>query len=111
MQTAILCDRDSDIRAVLLRSGGKLFCAGGDIGAFAGAGDKTPDLMPEETAYLHAAVARLARMDKPLIIAIKGFAAGAGFSLAVLGIFLAGEAARFRLSLLPLIDTMRTGFS
>jgi 2-(1,2-epoxy-1,2-dihydrophenyl)acetyl-CoA isomerase len=99
MHAAIQCDRDTTIRAVLLRSEGKLFCAGGDIGGFSGAGDKVPDLISEETAYLHAAVARLARMDKPLVTAIQGFAAGAGFSLAMLAdIAIAGEAAQFTLA-------------
>jgi len=96
---AIACDRDPAIRAVLLRSEGKLFCAGGDIGGFSGAGDKMSDLISEETAYLHAAVARFARMDKPLVTAVQGFAAGAGFSLAMLAdIVLAGEAAQFTLA-------------
>ncbi|MET0238534.1 MAG: enoyl-CoA hydratase/isomerase family protein [Sphingobium sp.] len=99
MLAAIACDRDASIRAVLLRSEGKLFCAGGDIGAFSGAGDKAPDLLSEETAYLHAAVARLARMDKPLVTAVQGFAAGAGFSLAILGdLAIAGRAAQFTLA-------------
>jgi 2-(1,2-epoxy-1,2-dihydrophenyl)acetyl-CoA isomerase len=99
MNAAIACDQDATVRAVLLRSEGKLFCAGGDLGAFARAGDKVPDLISEETAYLHAAVARLARMDKPLVTAVQGFAAGAGFSLAVLGdIVLAGKAAQFTLA-------------
>lgn len=99
MDVAIVCDRDSAIRAVLLRSDGKLFCAGGDVGAFADAGDKMPALISEETAYLHAAIARLARMDKPFVTAIQGFAAGAGFSLAMLAdIAIAGEAAQFTLA-------------
>ncbi|SCW90446.1 2-(1,2-epoxy-1,2-dihydrophenyl)acetyl-CoA isomerase [Sphingobium faniae] len=99
LHAAIACDRDDSVRAVLLRSEGKLFSAGGDIGAFVGAGDKMPDLISEETAYLHAAVARLARMDKPLVVAVQGFAAGAGFSLAMLGdIVMAGKAAQFTLA-------------
>jgi 2-(1,2-epoxy-1,2-dihydrophenyl)acetyl-CoA isomerase len=99
MQVSIACDNDSAIRAVLLRSEGKLFSAGGDVGAFSGAGDKAPHLLSEETAYLHAAVARFARMDKPLVTAIQGFAAGAGFSLAMLAdIVIAGEAAQFTLA-------------
>ncbi|MET0363783.1 MAG: enoyl-CoA hydratase/isomerase family protein [Sphingobium sp.] len=98
MNAAIACDRDAGIRAVLLRSEGKLFSAGGDIGAFSDVGEKVPDLISEETAYLHAAIARLARMDKPLVTAVQGFAAGAGFSLAVLGdIAVAGKAAQFTL--------------
>jgi 2-(1,2-epoxy-1,2-dihydrophenyl)acetyl-CoA isomerase len=53
----------------------------------------------EETALLHAAITRLARMQKPLITAIQGFAAGAGFSLAMLGdIVLASRSAQFTLA-------------
>ncbi len=52
-----------------------------------------------ETAYLRSAVARLAQMDKPLVVAVQGFAAGAGFSLAMLGdIVIAGHAAQFTLA-------------
>lgn len=99
MEAAIAVDRDESVRAVLLRSEGKLFSGGGDVGSFARAGDKVPNLISEETAYLHAAVARFARMDKPLVTAIQGFAAGAGFSLAVLGdIVVAGKAAQFCLA-------------
>lgn len=76
-----------------------MFCVGGDIGAFAGAGERLPDLLLEETGYLHSAVARLARMNKPLVTAVQGFAAGAGFSLAMLGdIVLAGRSAQFTLA-------------
>jgi len=58
-----------------------------------------PDLISEETAYLRGAVARFARMDKPLVTAIQGFAAGAGFSLAMLAdVAIAGEAAQFTLA-------------
>ena len=99
MHAAIACDRNPEIRAVLLRSDGRLFSAGGDIGAFSEAGDRVPDLISEQTAYLHAAIARLARMDKPLVTAIQGFAAGAGFSLAILGdIVVAGRSAQFTLA-------------
>ena len=99
MEASIVCNRDESIRAVLVRSEGKLFSAGGDIGVFAGAGDKVPDLIAEETTYLHAAVARFARMNKPLVTAIQGFAAGAGFSLAMLGdIVIGGKAAQFTLA-------------
>lgn len=99
LDVSIALDCDRSVRAVLLRSEGRLFCVGGDINSFAGAGEKVPDLISEETAYFHAAVARLARMDKPLVVAVQGFAAGAGFSLAMLAdIVIAGEAAQFALS-------------
>src|SRR5690606_7479321 len=73
------------IRCVVLAASGRLFCAGGDISSFAAAGDALPALLKEITAYVHAAISRLAHMNKPLVTAINGPAAGAGFSLALLG--------------------------
>jgi len=99
MLAAIQCDEDRSIRCVVLTGGGKLFCAGGDVASFAAAGEQTPSLIKEMTAYLHSAIARFARMEKPLITAVNGAAAGAGFSLAILGdIALASTAASFNLA-------------
>ncbi|MGE4481786.1 enoyl-CoA hydratase/isomerase family protein [Acidocella sp.] len=82
---AIECDEDETVRAVLLTGNGKLFCGGGDITGFAAAGDSVSHLAKELTTYLNGAVSRLARMDKPLVVAVNGPAAGAGLSLAMLG--------------------------
>jgi 2-(1,2-epoxy-1,2-dihydrophenyl)acetyl-CoA isomerase len=50
------------------------------------------------TGYLHVAIARLARMNKPLVTAVNGPAAGAGLSLAALGdIVLARRSSHFTL--------------
>lgn len=86
MQAAIRCDEDSNVRAVLLTgSAGKMFCAGGDLKSFAAYGEAIAGAIKELTVYLHAAISRLARMEKPLIVAVNGTAAGAGFSLAIAG--------------------------
>ena len=99
MLAAIECDEDRAIRCVVLTGAGRLFCAGGDIADFAAAGERTSALIKELTAYLHSAIARFARMEKPLITAVNGAAAGAGFSLAILGdIALASTAASFNLA-------------
>lgn len=84
-EAATACDADADIRCVLLTGSGKLFCAGGDVNAFASAGSALPPLVMAITDSLHAAVSRLARMDKPLVTALNGSAAGAGLGLAVMG--------------------------
>ncbi len=99
MEAAIACDEDDSIRVVLLTGAGRLFCAGGDVTGFAAAEDRLPALLKLLTAYLHSAVARFARMGKPLVTAINGPAAGAGFPLALLGdIALAASTAHFTIA-------------
>ncbi len=83
MDAAIACDEDPDVRAVVLTGAGKMFCAGGDLRSFAEAGAGIAARLKELTAYLHAAISRLTRMDAPVIAAVNGIAAGAGFSLAI----------------------------
>ncbi len=96
MLAAIRCDEDPEIRAVLLTGSGKMFCAGGDLKTFAGFGDEIGARLKELTVYLHAATARFARMDAPLVVAVNGVAAGAGLSLAVSGdLVLAARSAIF----------------
>lgn len=98
-EAAIACDEDDAIRCVILTGNGRLFCAGGDIGAFADAGDRLPAFLKEITTYLHATTTRLARMNKPLVTAINGPAAGIGIGFALLGdIALADPAAHFTLA-------------
>jgi 2-(1,2-epoxy-1,2-dihydrophenyl)acetyl-CoA isomerase len=83
MDAAIACDDDPEVRAVILTGAGSMFSAGGDLRSFAAAGSGISSRLKELTAYLHAAISRLARMDAPVIAAVNGMAAGAGFSLAV----------------------------
>ncbi len=98
-EAAIECDEDESIRCVVLTGAGKLFCGGGDGHMIASAGERTSHYLKEITAYFHAAVARFARMPKPLVTVINGPAAGAGLSLAVLGdIALAARSAHFTLA-------------
>src|SRR5437899_5579005 len=92
-------DDDPDVRCIVVTGAGKAFCAGGDVKAFADNLDHIGALIKELTTYLHGAVSRLCRSEKPVIMAINGVAAGGGLSLALSGdLVLAAESARFTMA-------------
>lgn len=99
LAAAIECDDDPDVRAVLLTGNGKIFCAGGDVKSFSPSQGKPSSLLKELTAILHMAISRFAHMDAPLIIAVNGAAAGAGFSLAISGdLVISAETANYTMA-------------
>ena len=83
-EVSIEVEGNSEIRAVILTGAGKMFCAGGDLGAFVAAGDKARSLLLQMTGDLHLGISRLSRNATPVIGAINGTAAGAGFSMVML---------------------------
>lgn len=96
---AIAYDEDDGIRCVVVTGSGRFFCTGGDVASFVDAGVALPKRMKEITSDLHSAIARLVRMDKPVLTAINGPAAGAGVGLALAGdIVVASAAAHFTLA-------------
>src|SRR5438034_1912868 len=92
-------DDDAAVRAIVVTGAGKAFCAGGDVKAFADNLEHIGALIKELTTYLHGAVSRLCRSEKPVIMAINGVAAGGGMSFALCGdIVLAAESAKFTMA-------------
>ena len=96
---ALEVDEDPSVRCVVVTGAGKAFCAGGDVKDFADNLPRIGVLVKELTTYLHGAVSRFARSDKPVIMAVNGVAAGGGFSFALSGdLVLAAESARFTMA-------------
>src|SRR2546428_9461381 len=96
---ALDVDDDPRVRCVVITGAGKAFCAGGDVKDFADNLPRIGALVKELTTYLHGTVSRLARSDKPVIMAVNGVAAGGGFSFALSGdLVIAGESARFTMA-------------
>jgi len=92
-------DEDPAVRCVVVTGAGKAFCAGGDVKDFADNLPRIGVLVKELTTYLHGAVSRLSRSDKPVIMAVNGVAAGGGFSFALSGdLVVAVESARFTMA-------------
>jgi 2-(1,2-epoxy-1,2-dihydrophenyl)acetyl-CoA isomerase len=77
---SVLVDAEG-VRAVLLTGAGPRFCAGGDVRAFADAGDELDRALEALLHRLHLAVTKLALLEAPVVAAVQGSAAGAGLSL------------------------------
>lgn len=72
--------RDDEVRAVILTGAGRAFCAGGDVGSMGGYDVVAGRRRSREH---HRAVVNLHNLEKPVIAAVRGPAAGIGASLAL----------------------------
>jgi 2-(1,2-epoxy-1,2-dihydrophenyl)acetyl-CoA isomerase len=98
-QAAQLCSGDPELKAVVLSASGRFFCAGGDIKEMLSHGDEVGAAVKSLADDLHIAISTLSRMQAALIVAVNGVAAGAGFSLALIGdIVLAAESSSFTMA-------------
>ena len=93
--TLDICANDNNIRAIVITGNGKAFCAGQDIGEIT-----NPDLNPGFRKILddhyNPIIKRIRSIEKPIIGAINGVAAGAGANIALAcDIVLASENASF----------------
>ncbi len=88
------CEADDEVRCIYLTGAGKGFCSGQDLGE---AMNPTPDefaRMVEE--HYNATILRIRKIEKPVIAAVNGVAAGAGANIALAcDIVLANEGASF----------------
>ena len=88
---------DKTVKAVLLSGEGRAFCAGQDLG------ERDPrkldgplDLGAIQREIYHPIIAGMASMEKPVVVAVNGIAAGAGSAIALGGdIVIAACSSRF----------------
>ena len=83
---------DQEIRAVIIYGGERVFAAGADIKEMA---EATYSQMAADTRRLQEAFTAVAKIPKPVVAAITGYALGGGLELALCADFrVAGESAR-----------------
>ncbi len=99
---------DSQVRAVMITGKGRGFCAGQDLNDRAVApGAARPDLGESVNNYYNPLIRLITGMEKPVICAVNGVAAGAGANIALAcDIVIAGRSASFiesfsKLGLIP----------
>jgi len=88
---------DESCRAVLLTGAGRGFCAGQDLGdRDPNASGGPPDLGETLDAFYNPLVRQIRALQKPVVCAVNGVAAGAGANIALAcDIVIAAESARF----------------
>jgi 2-(1,2-epoxy-1,2-dihydrophenyl)acetyl-CoA isomerase len=91
--------RDDDaIRAAIITGAGRGFCSGADVKGFVSAPEKPSQTTRlDEFGWVGRQALAVAELDKPVIAAVNGIAAGAGMSLALAcDIRVGGTSAAFR---------------
>ncbi|SEI13452.1 2-(1,2-epoxy-1,2-dihydrophenyl)acetyl-CoA isomerase [Paracoccus alkenifer] len=69
------------VRAVLMVAEGRFFSVGGDLNSFKDRIDELPKLVLDWTSDFHTALARLRRMDAPMVCAVEGGVAGGAVAM------------------------------
>jgi 2-(1,2-epoxy-1,2-dihydrophenyl)acetyl-CoA isomerase len=81
----ILCSAavDGNIKGILITGNGKAFCSGGDLKWISQQTEEAKAVLYKLAPQFHLAIIEIHRMEKPVVAAINGIAAGGGFSLAL----------------------------
>ena len=88
---------DADVRVIVITGAGKAFCVGGDVNEFmSGKTQALTETLPSERPAMSKIVLGLNQVEKPVIAAVNGVAAGGGVNLALCcDIRIASDKARF----------------
>ena len=88
------CNDDKLVRSILITATGKAFCAGQDLGE--ATDPNGPDLTQIVQEHYNPIIQKIRNMEKPVVAAVNGVAAGAGASIALCcDIVVACESATF----------------
>jgi 2-(1,2-epoxy-1,2-dihydrophenyl)acetyl-CoA isomerase len=97
-RAGLQCARDAELRAVVLRGDGGVFCSGADLKYIRAGGDaadlsylqkgrETPKgygaVFQQILEYIHSTISEIKRAAKPFVAAVDGVAAAGGFGLAM----------------------------
>ena len=74
-------ESNPDIRSIILTGEGSTFCAGGNLNRLLGNRQKPPEVQAQSIENLHNFIETIRTFPKPVVAAVEGAAAGAGFSL------------------------------
>lgn len=89
------CIRNDEVRALVLMGEGKAFCAGQDLGEVTNP-DQNPGFKKILEEHYNPIITRIRNIEKPVIAAVNGVAAGAGANIALAcDIVVASERASF----------------
>jgi len=88
------CNDNKEVRSILITATGKAFCAGQDLGE--ATDPNGPDLAQIVQEHYNPIINKIRNMEKPVVSAVNGVAAGAGASIALCcDIVVACESASF----------------
>ena len=78
-----VAESNPEIRSVVITGEGGMFCAGGNLQRLQSNRQQAPEVQAQSVEALHGWIEAIRTFPKPVIAAVEGAAAGAGFSLAL----------------------------
>ena len=75
------CERNNEVRAIVITGEGKAFCAGQDLSEVVD--PEGPELQSIVRDHYNPIIERIRKIEKPIIAAVNGVAAGAGANIAL----------------------------
>jgi enoyl-CoA hydratase/carnithine racemase len=78
-----VAESSAEVRSVVITGEGAMFCAGGNLQRLQANRQLPPEVQAQSIEGLHSWIEAIRTFPKPVIAAVEGAAAGAGFSLAL----------------------------